>query len=94
MNSNNSNVKVERPTYLVIAENSSTRRNYNRTIRVYRVSSNTPTLIGMNNELHTAAYKGDIAEAATIISEVDGYELADAYRLKDETIKIFSLSTC
>jgi len=90
----NTNVKAEKPTYIVIAEKGSTLRPYNRTIRVYRVVANTPTLIGMNNELHTAAYKGDMAEAAAIISKVDGYPLSDdRYRLEDDNIKIFNLST-
>jgi len=87
-------MKIERPAYIVIAEKGSTLKPYNRTIRVYRVTDNAPTLIGMNNELHTAAYRGDMAEAAAIINKVDGYPLSDdKYNLADSSVKIFNLST-
>lgn len=79
-------------TYIYKAIDSSDKRGYNRTIIVYRVINNKPEYLGINDEIHTAGYKGDRAVAAEIIHEKTGAKWADnGYTLLSKNIQIFEV---
>lgn len=79
-------------TYIYNAIDSSEKRRFNRTVVVYRVKNNKPVFIGYDDEIHTAAYKGDHAIASKIIHEKTGAKWADnGYTLASKNIQIFSL---
>ena len=64
-------------------------RGYNLRVTVYRVKRNVPIKIGCN-DYNTAAYKGIVASAKNIISEVDGIKMLDGYNLSVD-IQLFAL---
>lgn len=59
-------------TYIYKVSNSSDARGFNRTISVYRVKRNVPTLIGEDNKIHTASYCGDLGTVRNIIKANEG----------------------
>lgn len=81
-------------TYFFIAKNSSDKRGYNRTITVYRNINNQPIYVGCDEEIDTAAYKGDYGIAAKIIHEKTGAKWLkgrEGYELASKNIKIIGL---
>lgn len=78
--------------FISIIETSSPKKGYNRTVTVYRVKNNDLVYIGYDDEINTAAYKGDYAIACHIINKELGHKLSeDKYRLASKNIKISQL---
>lgn len=77
-------------TYIYKAEDKGA-RGYNRTITVYRMKNNQPELVGYNDKIDTAGYKGDRAVACNIISDKTGAKMADGYNLLSKNIVIFEV---
>ena len=79
-------------TYIYTVYSNSAKRSYNRTVNVYRIKNNVPVLIGYDDEINTASYKGDYAVACSIINKVDGHKLANnGYKMASKNIQIFSI---
>jgi len=79
-------------TYIYTVDHSSTERGYNRTIVVYRIKRNQPLIIGTNNRINTASYKGDYAIASAIIAKHDNHQLNHGgYFLKNKSIKLIEV---
>ncbi|AGG58304.1 hypothetical protein VPDG_00143 [Vibrio phage henriette 12B8] len=79
-------------TYLYTVDKSSFKRGFNRTVCVYRIKNNQPLYIGCDDEINTAAYKGDLAIASNIINRVDGHKMdASGYELVSKSIKVIGI---
>lgn len=79
--------------FISIIETSSPKKGYNRTVTVYRVKNNELNYIGHDDEINTAAYKGDYAIACSIIHDNLGNKLdKGGYKLVSKNIKITQLT--
>ena len=73
--------------YVYIVVDSSTTRGFNRSVRVYRLRRDgMPVLVGRDNKLNSAAWRGAKAEAVDIVArtegkETDGYNFIDSNNL-------------
>lgn len=79
-------------TYIFKVTKASKARGFNRTVTVYALKNNAPHFVGVDDRISTAAYKGDYAAAADIISRIDGHSMAaGGYRLAADDIQIFEI---
>ena len=79
-------------TFIYIVTESSPKRGYNRSIRVYELINNRPEYIGYNDKITTAAYKGDGAVTCQIIADNTDLDMrADGYWLSDAAIPVINV---
>ena len=81
-------------TFIFKTQNTSYKRGYNRTVCVYRIKNNRPIFIGYDDEINTAAYKGDRGIASKIIHEETGAKWikgGEGYELASKQIQIFEV---
>ena len=78
-------------TYIYKAIDSSVERGYNRTIEVYRVKNNKPEFVGYTAKINTASYRGDYAEACSIISHWDKLKMAGSYKMQSKNVQLFEV---
>ena len=79
-------------TYIFTQEHNSTKRGYNRTVKVWRVKNNQPIFVGYDDEINTASYKGDRAIASEIVSINDGHKMDKrGYNLESKNIKLIEI---
>jgi hypothetical protein len=78
--------------FIYTVSNHSVKRGYNKTIVVYRMVDNEPFLVGMDDKISTASYKGDKAVANAIIAEKypEEYTMTDGYYI-DQPVKLFQI---
>ncbi len=74
-------------TFIYIVTDSSPKRGYNRSIRVYEIVNNYPVRIGDDDKITTSSYKGDRPVACQIIADNTDLELDNTgYRLSSEDV--------
>ena len=78
-------------TYIYKAIDSSRSRGYNRTIEVYRVKNNKPEYLGCNENISTASYKGDVATAKQLISDLAGHKFKGYDFVNPSNIQVFEV---
>ena len=78
-------------TFIYTTSNTSTIRGYNKTVTVYRIVKNKPVLIGIDEKIDTASYKGERACAFKLISDVLGFKMADGYRLLRQDVELIAI---
>ena len=79
-------------TYIYTILHDSNLRSYNRTITVFRIKHNKPYLVGTDNKINTASYKGDHSVACNIIHDIDKHALSECgYHLVSKNIRILNI---
>lgn len=78
-------------TYIFAVEKQSSKRGYNRTVKVWRIKNNQPIFVGYDEEIDTASYRGDRAIANQIISDNEGHKMKDPYKLLSDKIKVIEI---
>lgn len=78
-------------TYIFTQVNTSQKRGYNRTVKVWRMKNNKPIFVGYDDEINTASYRGDRAIANQIISDNDGHKMKNPYDLLSDKIKVIEI---
>lgn len=78
-------------TYIFTQVNTSPKRGYNRTVKVWRIKNNRPAFVGYDDEINTASYRGDRAIANQIISDNDGHKMRNPYDLLSDKIKVIEI---
>lgn len=73
----------------IFTQSGSDKRGYNTSIQVYRVVNNVPTWIG-DGDYNTASWRGALASAHLIISEVEGYK-TDGYYITRKDVQVVQL---
>ena len=82
-------------TYFFKVEHGSTKRGYNRTVKVYtQLNDNRFSIVDYDNEINTASYRGDYAIACSILNDKLGYRWSKNdrfYSLQNKNIQLIQL---
>ena len=79
-------------TFIYKVMDGSNARGYNKTVVVYRMKRNVPDLVGYDEHVDTAAFKGYKTVAHQLISDSLGYKMnAKGYALESKDIQLFEV---
>ena len=80
--------------FIAITKNSSSKKEYNRTVTVYQVKNNELNYVGYYDEINPASCMGAYAIACHIINDKLGHRLTKCgYYLESKSVKISILYT-
>lgn len=78
-------------TYIYTVLDSSRKRGYNQTVKVYRIKNNIPKFLGKDEEIHTSSWVGGYGIACQIIARETNAKLESPYALVSDKIQVIEL---